>query len=292
MKKYLAFAVTLILALCISFTAYAHPGSLDKNGGHYNRQTGEYHYHDGDHTINPTPKPSPTPQTFTNNQATTNSNSSIIRNLVEIVIGTLLLGVIMWSWFILAEIYISSFIKSKHKNFNENQFLSLDSTSSNRALKVCMFFSFFTSLAMSVAREDYARYPFWCGIFAVGYILFLDYKAMISSLSDKPTVKTALVEPSPIIIIDEIPDQPVSIINECSPSSEPDYNIEHTSVNDNVVDPYRVYWTPNGKTFHSTDKCITLRKSPVINKGMMAEAFSNGCTKPCGKCVGENYKIK
>lgn len=28
----------------------AHPGSLDENGGHYNRKTGEYHYHDGTNT--------------------------------------------------------------------------------------------------------------------------------------------------------------------------------------------------------------------------------------------------
>ena len=27
----------------------AHPGSLDSNGGHYNRKTGEYHYHSGIH---------------------------------------------------------------------------------------------------------------------------------------------------------------------------------------------------------------------------------------------------
>jgi micrococcal nuclease len=27
--------------------AFAHPGRLDSNGGHYNRKTGEYHYHRG-----------------------------------------------------------------------------------------------------------------------------------------------------------------------------------------------------------------------------------------------------
>lgn len=37
---------SLILAV-ISLTSFseAHPGGLDANGGHYNRKTGEYHYH-------------------------------------------------------------------------------------------------------------------------------------------------------------------------------------------------------------------------------------------------------
>lgn len=34
--------------LCVStFAASAHPGRTDSNGGHYNRSTGEYHYHHG-----------------------------------------------------------------------------------------------------------------------------------------------------------------------------------------------------------------------------------------------------
>lgn len=37
---------SLIFA-AISLIAFsgAHPGGLDANGGHYNRKTGEYHYH-------------------------------------------------------------------------------------------------------------------------------------------------------------------------------------------------------------------------------------------------------
>ena len=39
----------LIFILLSSSTApsFAHPGSLDSNGGHLNHKTGEYHYHDG-----------------------------------------------------------------------------------------------------------------------------------------------------------------------------------------------------------------------------------------------------
>ncbi len=40
-----------IIVLCFLLTSsstFAHPGSLDGNGGHYNRKTGEYHYHSGE----------------------------------------------------------------------------------------------------------------------------------------------------------------------------------------------------------------------------------------------------
>ena len=37
----------LLLACAMSFTVFAHPGRTDSNGGHYDRETGEYHYHHG-----------------------------------------------------------------------------------------------------------------------------------------------------------------------------------------------------------------------------------------------------
>ncbi len=43
------FIVIIIIILILSCTsALAHPGGLDSNGGHYNRKTGEYHYHNKD----------------------------------------------------------------------------------------------------------------------------------------------------------------------------------------------------------------------------------------------------
>ena len=48
MKKYLY--ITFVIALCISLltiVASAHSGKTDSNGGHYDRSTGEYHYHHG-----------------------------------------------------------------------------------------------------------------------------------------------------------------------------------------------------------------------------------------------------
>lgn len=37
----------LLLACAMSFTVFAHPGRTDSNGGHYDWETGEYHYHHG-----------------------------------------------------------------------------------------------------------------------------------------------------------------------------------------------------------------------------------------------------
>ena len=41
--------ILIIVAAMISLTlhAYAHPGKTDKYGGHYDNETGEYHYHHG-----------------------------------------------------------------------------------------------------------------------------------------------------------------------------------------------------------------------------------------------------
>jgi len=45
--KYIKYFVALILIFTCSLSVFAHPGSLDENGGHWNHKTGEYHYHDG-----------------------------------------------------------------------------------------------------------------------------------------------------------------------------------------------------------------------------------------------------
>lgn len=48
MKKIISvvLAITVMIFSLVVF-ASAHPGRTDSNGGHYNRDTGEYHYHHG-----------------------------------------------------------------------------------------------------------------------------------------------------------------------------------------------------------------------------------------------------
>ena len=46
-----------------------------------------------------------------------------------------------------------------------------------------------------------------------------------------------------------------------------------------------VYWVPNGKSYHYTDKCSTLSRSKTILHGTLAEAIAAGKTDPCNVCV-------
>lgn len=46
-KKILTIALISVIIFSICFSAFAHSGRTDSNGGHYNRSTGEYHYHHG-----------------------------------------------------------------------------------------------------------------------------------------------------------------------------------------------------------------------------------------------------
>ena len=45
--RYLALLVCFVLLILPFNLAFAHGGRTDSNGGHYNRSTGEYHYHHG-----------------------------------------------------------------------------------------------------------------------------------------------------------------------------------------------------------------------------------------------------
>lgn len=47
MKKMVSAFAVFIAMLCLAVPALAHSGRTDGNGGHYNRATGEYHYHHG-----------------------------------------------------------------------------------------------------------------------------------------------------------------------------------------------------------------------------------------------------
>ncbi len=87
MNRRIARFFSFCLALCIAcapVVSFAHSGRTDASGGHYNRSTGEYHYHHGkpahQHpngvcpydrkatpkpTLKPTPKPTRKPTTPT-----------------------------------------------------------------------------------------------------------------------------------------------------------------------------------------------------------------------------------
>ena len=51
MRKALRYSISILAFIClvlsISFVSSAHSGRTDSAGGHYDRSTGEYHYHHG-----------------------------------------------------------------------------------------------------------------------------------------------------------------------------------------------------------------------------------------------------
>lgn len=46
-----------------------------------------------------------------------------------------------------------------------------------------------------------------------------------------------------------------------------------------------VYWVPNGKSYHVTRNCPTLKRSKKILEGTKQQAFAAGKTDPCNVCV-------
>lgn len=46
-EKKICLLIVILSVFMIPFSAFAHPGRTDANGGHYDRKTGKYHYHNG-----------------------------------------------------------------------------------------------------------------------------------------------------------------------------------------------------------------------------------------------------
>lgn len=63
---------------------------------------------------------------------------------------------------------------------------------------------------------------------------------------------------------------------------KPDKNSTTTTVVEDNTKEDIVYWTPNGKSYHSTKSCPTLSRSKTINSGTQAES---GKYDPCDRCI-------
>ncbi len=63
MKKISSAIIVGIIILSASFVLFAHPGRTDSRGGHYNRSTGEYHYHNSGSVSAPKSISTPLPTT-------------------------------------------------------------------------------------------------------------------------------------------------------------------------------------------------------------------------------------
>ena len=100
MKKIYIFILSLIIICCSSSLVLAHSGRTDTNGGHFNRDTGDYHYHHGlpehDHPDGVCPYESNNEESSSNTTTETETSESP-SNFVKFlgcVVGGLFLGYI------------------------------------------------------------------------------------------------------------------------------------------------------------------------------------------------------
>ena len=101
----------MFVALVVSFsliTAFAHGGRTDGKGGHYNRDTGEYHYHHGypahQHTNGECPydfKDNITEQSYTKKikQPTASKVFEVFEVFVYIVLSIIMILIIFFKFF-------------------------------------------------------------------------------------------------------------------------------------------------------------------------------------------------
>ena len=50
-QRGIIFSIVAVLVFSIASISFAHPGKLDANGGHTDKETGEYHYHKGPNAL-------------------------------------------------------------------------------------------------------------------------------------------------------------------------------------------------------------------------------------------------
>lgn len=150
LNKCMKIFITVIVCSFFTSYVYAHPGRLDSNGGHYNRKTGEYHYHDGLGTssseslieendkynnTNSTLKKENINNSVTNNttkKTNTKNENNWLRNIIGIFIGC---------WWIIIPLVLGSIenIKekiTKRKNKEDNKKIESSIKQLNKNLKV------------------------------------------------------------------------------------------------------------------------------------------------------------
>lgn len=92
----------------------------------------------------------------------------------------------------------------------------------------------------------------------------------------KPTIKaTAKPTPEPTIKATPKPTPKPTIKATAKPTNKPQGG--------NVYGSY--YWTPGGKSYHSTSDCVTLKRSKVIKSGTLDDAYAAGKYDPCNVCI-------
>ena len=100
-----------------------------------------------------------------------------------------------------------------------------------------------------------------------------------SSRPESPASTSKPVEPA----VDTTPETsvpPSSTASSVPPSAPVEPTTEQVETTSNTV-----FWTPNGKSYHSTSGCRSLARSKTILSGTLEEAIAAGKSDPCNNCV-------
>ena len=125
-----------------------------------------------------------------------------------------------------------------------------------------------------------------------------EYTNIIEQERKNPTITAEEVEQSPEKLEETVEkeEQPPEEVaqEEPKPTIEPTRKIYHYHTQSYImpVDPKHVYWTANGKSFHSNRMCLALRNCTTVSSGTLTKAQRLGHKTPCSVCVGKNYKVK
>ena len=109
----------------------------------------------------------------------------------------------------------------------------------------------------------------------------------IVSLSPTPSLPPSLSQspsPSPSSSVKEQNEKIAADANEAYKSGADYWDAVEPNIQN--LDLNCVYWTPNGKSYHSTKDCVALLKSTHVISGTLDQAIAAGKTDPCSKCVG------
>lgn len=83
------------------------------------------------------------------------------------------------------------------------------------------------------------------------------------------------------VINDEFDNVNPDTVNGASNQNNSEKEAEKSADNSTTPSSQKVYWTPNGKSYHTTKSCSTLSRSKTILEGTLEES---GKSDPCDRC--------
>ena len=361
MNKKKLFALILCVALSVPVAVFAHPGRTDEYGGHYDWETGEYHYHHGypahqhidgycpydyddqtDHSNHGGGVSNSTQEKHYSSSTTeteTKKELTFFETIIcSLAISALFLGPLVGSVMLFIGGIVASIIFKIYEILgicNKGwDILEYDNFSGCRlALNHLLVFAFLVCHGLTTPFNEIGKWDLfllyaYITLFCVTELTVVlpplvkyfkdkshqkaekDLDRIISK--EKPEEQDLKNEQkckNPIITAEEVEQSPEKLEETVEKKERPPEEVAqeepkqtikptrkiyhyHTQSNIMPVDPKHVYWTANGKSFHSNRRCLALRNCATVSSGTLTKAQRLGHKTPCSVCVGKNYKVK